>query len=610
MEARLMRNQTSDVRPSKRTTVLFRVLGLAFFICCTQSVFPLANPAFSQARVALVIGNGTYQNVPMLANPENDATGIAKTLERLGFDVLLGVDADSVQLRNLVQEFGGMLGEADIALFFYAGHGFQVDGRNYFVPVDADIQSETDVEFEAMDLDLVLRQMDRRAKVKIVLLDACRNNPFETVLTRSMGRSRSAGSLGRGLAPVQPAGGALIGFATDPGAVAFDGVGRNSPFTGALLRHLATPGLEINLLMTRVRADVFAETQEKQRPWTTSSLIGELYLSAPKQDRTAEDIAAWKAADIAGEKSGFEQYLKVFPDGLFHDLATQRLAALAPQDQVAALAPVSRSERSQTDTTPRTPPADSQDGVALALQKPTPSLTSTDPAAGSKRFRDCPSCPEMVVMPPGVFAMGANFGPAPEKPQMRKQVEHPFALGLTEVTRRQWKMCVRAEACRDLPGPADDVPAAGLSYDDANDYATWLSGHTGRSYRLPSEAEWEYAARGGRDLRHPTGPVMQPKAANYDRPDGAPLTVASYPANDFGLHDLAGNVWEWVKDCGARYDVRNSGVSPVTATPCLRVLRGGGFRSTPNQLRSSNRFFMEGDKRRDDFGLRLAADIN
>ena len=605
-----MRDQTNGVRLNKLRAAIFRVLDFAIVICCTLTLFPLASPAHSETRVALVIGNGAYQHVPELENPINDAAGMAKALEGLGFDVLLGIDVDSERLRKLVQEFGGKLAEADIALFFYAGHGFQIDGRNFFVPVDADIRAETDVEFEAMDLDLVLRQMDRRAKVKIVLLDACRNNPFETVLTRSMGRSRSTASLGRGLAPVQPAGGALIGFATDPGAVAFDGVGRNSPFTGALLRHLTTPGLEINLLMTRVRADVFAETQEKQRPWTTSSLIGELYLSAPKKDRTTEDIAAWKAADITGEKSGFERYLKAFPDGLFNDLATQRLAALTPPDQGSALGSISRAERSQVETTTTAPSADTQDRFAVVLQKPDPALNKKELASGTKRFRDCQACPEMVMMPPGVFAMGTNFGPAPEKPQMRKRVERPFALGRTEVTRRQWKLCARADACRDIPGPADDVPAAGLSYFDANDYAKWLSRYTGRPYRLPSEAEWEYAARGGRDLRHPTGPIMQPKAANYDRPDGAPLTVASYPANDFGLHDLAGNVWEWVMDCGARYDARNSGVSPVTASPCIRILRGGGFRSKANQLRTSNRFFMAGDKRRDDFGLRLAADGN
>lgn len=604
-----MRNQANGDRPNKLRAVLCRVLGFAIFFCFALTIFPLAKPAFSEARVALVIGNGAYQHVPELNNPKNDATDMAETLEGLGFDVLLGINTDSERLRNLVQEFGGKLVEADIALFFYAGHGFQVDGRNFFVPIDAEIRAESDVEFEAMDLDLVLRQMDRRAKVKIVLLDACRNNPFETALTRSMGRSRSAGSLGRGLAPVQPAGGAMIGFATDPGAVAYDGVGRNSPFTGALLRHLETPGLEINLLMTRVRADVFAETQEKQRPWTTSSLIGELYLSAPKADRTTEDIAAWKAADITGEKTGFESYLKSFPMGLFRDLATQRLAELMPDKQGAALASNQPVQRNQSETHPTAPPAKTQERIAVVIPKPETALTD-NPGVVGQRFRDCAICPEMVVIPSGEFAMGTNFGPAPEKPEMRKRVERAFALGRTEVTRRLWKRCALDKACRGIPGPADDVPAAGLSYMDAQDFATWLSRRTGRPYRLPSEAEWEYAARGGHDLRHPTGPVMQPKAANYDHPGGAPLTVASYPANDFGLHDLAGNVWEWVMDCGARYDARNLGISPVSATPCIRILRGGGFRSKANQLRTSNRFFMDGDNRRDDFGLRLAADLN
>ena len=604
-----MRDQKGGRRKKTAWATLLRLLGFAAVFCCLQTVPPLISPAFAQAKVALVVGNGAYHFAPALENPKNDATDVAETLETLGFEVLLGVDVDANQLRDLVQAFGARLTGADVALFFYAGHGFQVDGRNFFVPTDADIREETDVDFEAMDLDLVYRQMDRRAKAKIVLLDACRNNPFEPALTRSMGRVRSAGSLGRGLAPVQPAGGALIGFATDPGAVAFDGVGRNSPFTKALLRHMATPGLEINLFMTRVRADVFAETGEKQRPWTTSSLIGELYLSAPKQDRTSEDISAWKAADLLGERTGFENYLEAFPDGLFRDLATYRLAALAPSEKAK---PQSSDQANQGDRDSLAPSGTGQTPtapVSAASQNPEP-VGSSHTAEFAMRFRDCPACPEMVVLPVGQFDMGVDFGPTPEKPKMRKLVDHAFALGRSEVTRKQWKICALAKACRDLPGPADDVPAADLSFKDALEYAAWLRRHTGRPYRLPSEAEWEYAARGGDGRRYPTGLVLQPKAANYDRPGGAPLTVASYPANPFGLRDLAGNVWEWVADCGARYDARNTGVQPVTATPCVRVLRGGGFRSTANQLRSSNRFFMDGDKHRDDFGLRMALDLD
>ena len=269
-------------------------------ICCLLFMLSAVH-ARADRRVALVVGNSDYSSAPALANPTNDATAIGAALERLGFSVSLGLDQTNSEFRDLIYQFSRQAEGAELALFFYAGHGIQVAGRNYLLPVDATVESETDLDFAAVDLQLVLKQLERSARNSIVLPDACRDNPFETALSRSMGATRSATALSRGLARVETLGGALIGFATDPGAVAFDGDGQHSPFTDALLSHMETPGLEINSLMTRVRADVVTATDRRQRPWATSSLLQEVRLAPeaqPAADVTPQLVAT--AADGQG----------------------------------------------------------------------------------------------------------------------------------------------------------------------------------------------------------------------------------------------------------------------------------------------------------------------
>lgn len=333
----------------------------------------------AEQRVALVIGNGAYAPAPSLPNPESDATAMASALERLGFEVIRGIDLDLAGMRMAIRDFSVAVEGADIALFFYAGHGVQVSGQNYLIPVDADLKRESDLDFGAIDISLVMRQMERAARTKIVLLDACRDNPFETALTRSMGRTRSQKALGRGLAPIDAGGGSLIGFATDPGDVAFDGEGNHSPFTEALLRHLETPNLEVNVLMTRVRADVFETTNQRQRPWTTTSLIGEVYLNADKVEVTVAaptgqadlELALWQAVSGSNAASDYQAYLDQFPDGTFAGLARNRIAALTPA--VPAPDPLSgRTETPATLTAPISPKDDGQTQSAALGAAPSP----------------------------------------------------------------------------------------------------------------------------------------------------------------------------------------------------------------------------------------------
>jgi len=231
----------------------------------------------SGRRVALVIGNGNYRFATKLGNPANDASDIAGALRKLGFEVVEGRDLDKRGIEDKLREFSRKLAGAKLALFFYAGHGMQVAGRNYLVPVDAKLEQPGDLRLDTIDIADVLSQMEAEPRVNLVFLDACRDNPLARSFARSMG-ARSA-SVGQGLALVQSAIGTMIAYATQPDAVALDGDGRNSPFTKALLKHIATPAVDISTVMRRVRAEVIAETSERQVPWDHSSLVGDVVLA-------------------------------------------------------------------------------------------------------------------------------------------------------------------------------------------------------------------------------------------------------------------------------------------------------------------------------------------
>ena len=234
-------------------------------------------PVTPSRRVALVVGNGGYRFATTLNNPANDATDVSAALRRLGFDVVEGRDLDRPAMDDIIREFGRKLDRADLALFFYAGHGLQVGGKNYLLPIDAKLERAGDLALDAVDVSVVLAQMEAEKRVNLVFLDACRDNPLTRSLARSLG-TRS-GSVGTGLASIQSAIGTMIAYATQPDNVALDGDGRNSPFTAALLKHIATAGADIGSVMRRVRADVVAATREKQVPWDHSSLMGDVVLA-------------------------------------------------------------------------------------------------------------------------------------------------------------------------------------------------------------------------------------------------------------------------------------------------------------------------------------------
>jgi hypothetical protein len=317
-----------------------------------------AVPAYAASRVALVIGNSSYQNTPELKNPRNDAESMAKVLNSFGFLVIKGIDVDQFNFKTLVRAFTREIKDADLALFFYAGHGLQVGERNFLLPTDAELKEEADLDFESLELSFILQQMERKKRTNIILMDACRDNPFAVNLARNMGTRSS--TIGRGLAAIDTGVGTFVGFATQPGNVALDGTEGNSPFTTALLNHLAEPGLDIGVLMRRVREDVINSTDGKQVPWSNSSLVGDSVvlnntsrqivvepkvLQAPSTDNTAAaaaqttnmasvastanaalELSYWNTIKDANNPSLLRAYLLQYPNGTFAGLAKAMLS--------------------------------------------------------------------------------------------------------------------------------------------------------------------------------------------------------------------------------------------------------------------------------------------
>src|SRR5437016_9922464 len=259
--------------------------------------------AHAEKRVAFVVGNGAYKNVAQLPNPPIDDKAMASVLRNVGFDVVEGTNLTRDKMTEKLLDFGKKAEGADVAVFFYAGHGIAVNGTNYLLPVDADLKSEMDVKLgAAINVDLTLEQTMSDAKVKLVFLDACRDNPFAAKI-RSAKATRSV-AVGSGLAEMKSGEGTLIAFATGPGQTALDGQeGTNSPFTRALIANITQPGIEIQQAMTKVRAQVNEETNKGQLPWGHTNLIGSVYLNGAPAPAGATAAASSAPTAVASAPS-------------------------------------------------------------------------------------------------------------------------------------------------------------------------------------------------------------------------------------------------------------------------------------------------------------------
>src|SRR5258708_4888457 len=242
----------------------------------------LCQPAYAEKRVALVLANSAYQNVPQLPNPANDGALIAATLKEAGFDVVDSRhDMPALEMRRALRDFTDSARDADIAVIYYAGHGMEVDGTNYLIPIDAKLERDTDVYDEALSLDRILVAAEPAKQLRLVILDACRDNPF----AKNMKKTVALRSIGRGLAQIEPTSpNTLIAYSAKAGQTALDGDAKNSPFTIALAKHLTTPGLDVRRAFGFVRDDVLKTTSYRQEPFVYCSLGREDEPLGPAQD--------------------------------------------------------------------------------------------------------------------------------------------------------------------------------------------------------------------------------------------------------------------------------------------------------------------------------------
>lgn len=346
----------------------------------------------------------------------------------------------------------------------------------------------------------------------------------------------------------------------------------------------------------------------------------------PKDSAEQYELLFWDSIKNSNQASDYEAYLESYPKGRFSSLARSRLerlkAAAKTSPAMPADAPRSPPAAQKPVDAPRPAAAPAQKPEAVSRPAaPTPPPAATAPAApvSVSESKDCPNCPALINLPASAFTMGSDSGDASERPAHHVSIAKPFAIGKYEITVEQWNLCAEAGACPRIPSLANAVknsPARDLSWEDAQAYVKWLSKTTGKSYRLPTEVEWEYAARGGSSSRFWWGAQMQAsKAACRDcgQPwqKDAPLPVGSFAANTFGLHDVSGSVWEWVADCwhssykGAPVDAR-----PWEEANCrVRVIRGGSWLDSTDYMPVTTRFKYDANVRYTQNGFRVVRDL-
>jgi hypothetical protein len=387
---------------------LIALLGVIGCLAATQAV--------AERRVALVVGNAQYAHTPALPNPRNDAQDVADTLRKVGFEVMLGYDLDQTRFARIIDDFARALDGADVGLFFYAGHGLQINEKNYLVSTEAKLESTFLVPSETIELDAIVRLMESKTGTNLIFLDACRNNPLTDNLKRNLAAINRTVNLGRGLARIEPTGrDTLVAFSSAPGQEAADGHGRNSPFTASLLRHLPKPGLEVSVMLKEVTADVRRETNNAQRPQQLSDMSKTFYFVkaepaavplagegkvagaakapvAPTDPVDPIDVAFWQSAAAANECESIRAYLSRFPAGKFVDLAriSERRLCRAGPEVAVAVAPRPSSAPVGPALTPG--PA----SVPAAAAAPSP---ITQPGAAANVAVAAPTAPSASIAP-------------------------------------------------------------------------------------------------------------------------------------------------------------------------------------------------------------------
>jgi len=360
----------------RRLAILLGMLAATLVLSATD--------LHAEKRVALVIGNGAYQNAAQLSNPVNDAKAMADLFRKAGFDV---VDArenlGSLDIKRAIRDFTNQVRNADIAVIYFAGHGIEVSGTNYLIPVDAKLANDFDAEDEALALDRVVRALEPAKRLRLIILDACRDNPFIRTMQRTIATRAVAG----GLAKVEPTSSdTLIAFAAKAGSTAADGDGANSPFTTALLKNLAVPGLDVRLAFGRVRDDVLKSTGSRQEPFVYGSLGGSTVTLVPEPKRAAPPAISagdirrdYELAERVGTVQAWDSFLAQHKSGFYADLARAARAKLDPNGASAvASAPAQPSDAAPAPAPEAAPASDATQRQQIAVL-PAPDAAAPPP---------------------------------------------------------------------------------------------------------------------------------------------------------------------------------------------------------------------------------------
>ena len=526
---------------------------------------------------ALAIGNNAYRR-GVLKNAVNDARGVADALRDVGFTVDVVTDAGLARMEEAVDRFVSLLKPGDIAVFYYAGHGVQVDGENYLIPTDFNGKDEADIKFQSRSASWIQEKLDRTgAQLKILILDACRTNPF-----------RIKRSLEGGLAQMQGGQGSFIAFATAAGKVADDNpASGHGLFTQHLIETLHEPGLTLDGVFNRVRTEVDRDSGHEQLPYIYSGVIGEFYFRPPAAGAVSSsrpstedpELVYWNSVRDGRDPALFESYLKRYPRGQFVEIAHIKIDGL----------------RKATTPTPT---------------QPSPPEVRVNPVDGQR----------YLWIQPGSFRMGCSPGDSEcrqdEMPPHPVTISKGFWLGETEVMDLAYEKFSRDTGSRmpgdpaehnafldsderecqanfrdygyqsasecphaprvDFAGRNKKKPIAQLTWPEAVSYCKWAGG------RLPTEAEWEFAARGGTSSAR-YGPLPDIAVAADSQTDG---TVGLKLPNAFGLHDMLGSVAEWTADWyAADYYRQSPAVDPKGPDAGDKlVVRGGSAWSRRTSL--------------------------
>jgi formylglycine-generating enzyme required for sulfatase activity len=575
---------------------------LAAFAVIALAALPAS--AQDHPRVALVIGNGAYTEAPV-EEAVPGARQVADILRQGGFKVFYLENARRDEIQGGLAAFARALERGAQGLVFYSGHAVQYQGRNYLITVDAWVTGPADLRREAIDIDLMLDPLIvARTPGSIVILDASRTNPWQAKLAANV----------RGLAEPEPMKSIAFVCSAAPGRVVNPGTRAGSVFIEQLVEAMKTPNISIAEVVNRTRAAV-ARVNRDQRVWQSTPAVDLVVLSRSQVAKPADavELGFWETIKNSTNPTDYDSYLSSYPEGQFALVARAKLDELqrraGPSTTPTAATPKAAGDRTAAARPDQLPPA--------TPAPPAPNLApAAPPATPAAPIRDCPTCPELMLVPAGTMTMGASDGFAFETPVREVTIGKPFYIGRREVTFDEWDACLADGGCQYRPGDRGQGrgmrPAIDLDWNDAQAYVIWLTRKTGKNYRLPTEAEWEYAARAGSRTAYYWGNVIEKDRANCAGCNSQPLNQAmpsgTFPPNALGLVDMAGNAAEWVEDCWEdNYRNAPKDGSAVKKADCReRVLRGGSFNNDQRFARTAARFKYDFDVRYYTNGFRVA----